>query len=317
MDKLESMRVFVSIVDEGGFIAAGRRLDLTTGSVSRAMEKLEAHLGARLLNRTTRCFALTDVGRQYLECCKQILACVDEAESRARDAQGRPIGRLRVHCLSSFGLHDVVPSILRYRERYPAVEVDLTFGQRVPDMLDEGYDVSLVLAPTLPDSGLVVNRLGSVVSVACASPAYIRKHGTPTSLTDMKRHTCLQLVSPVLPAGRWLLNGPDGPEKYEPETAAFTVNMTEALETAVRMGSGIGILPAARALPGLRDGTLVRVLPQYTHQEMNVFALYASRKYIDAKIRTWMDFLRSDVPATLAADMAALNSCYASESSYA
>jgi DNA-binding transcriptional LysR family regulator len=221
-----------------------------------------------------------------------------------------------VHCLSSFGLHDVVPSILRYRERYPAVEVDLTFGQRVPDMLDEGYDVSLVLAPTLPDSGLIVNRLGSIVSVACASPAYISKHGAPACLTDMQGHTCLQLTSSVLPTGRWLLNGPNGLEKYEPETAVFTVNMTEALETAIRMGSGIGILPAARALPGLRDGTLVRVLPQYTHQEMNVFALYPSRRYIDAKIRTWMDFLRSEVPATLAADMAALSSCYESDTTY-
>jgi DNA-binding transcriptional LysR family regulator len=305
MDTIESMRVFVRVVESGSFVAVARRLDTTTGYVSRTISQLETHLRARLLNRTTRCVALTEVGQRYLDRCEHILSQVDDAEAEARDAQRRPVGRLKVYCLSSFGLHNVVPAVLRYQERYPSVKVDLTFGQRVPDMLAEGFDVSLVLAPRLPDSGLIANRLGSV---ACASPSYISKHGSPENLSDLRKHTCLQLSSPVFPTGRWILNGPNGLEESETGSAVFTVNMTEALETAIRTGSGIGILPAAYALPGLRDGTLVRVLPQYTHQELNLFALHPSRKYVDAKMRTWIDFLEEHVPATLAADTTELSS---------
>ncbi|NTY41497.1 LysR family transcriptional regulator, partial [Burkholderia diffusa] len=137
---------------------------------SRAVQELEAHLGTRLLNRTTRSFTLTDKGECYLQRCQQILACVEEAESEARDAHARPRGRLKVYSMASLGQHYIVPAIARYQARYPEVQVHLTLEQGVPDLIDEGYDVALVAATQLPDSALISQRIGVTFSIACASP---------------------------------------------------------------------------------------------------------------------------------------------------
>lgn len=146
MDTLQNMRVFVRVVEAGSFTAAAQHLNTTTAYASRAVSDLEAHLRTRLLNRTTRRIALTEAGERYLQRCEQILAYVDQAEAEASDAHARPAGRLKVHSMTSFGQHYVVPMISRYQERHPSVQVDLTLAQRMPDLLDEGYDVSLVLA---------------------------------------------------------------------------------------------------------------------------------------------------------------------------
>jgi DNA-binding transcriptional LysR family regulator len=306
MDTLQNMRVFSRVVEAGSFTAAAQHLNTTTAYASRAVSDLEAHLRTRLLNRTTRRIALTEAGERYLQRCEQILAYVDQAEAEASDAHARPAGKLKMHSMTSFGQHYVVPMISRYQKRHPSVQVDLTLAQRVPDLLDEGYDVSVLLASDLPDSGLVSQRLGSVFSIACASPAYIEEHGMPHVLSDLVRHTCLQLMTPVFPPDKWVFDGPNGQETVGLGASTFTVNVAEAMSSAIRANMGIGVLPTSSALPGLRAGTMVRVLPQYTMQELNVYALYPSRQYLDAKIRTWVEFLRDELPATLAADAESL-----------
>ena len=306
MDTLEKMRIFTRVVEAGSFTAAAQQLNESTASTSRAVARLEAHLRARLLNRTTRRVVLTEAGERYLHRCEQILACVDQAEAEAFGAQASPSGKLKLHLMSSFGHNHVVPAIVRYQQRYPAVKIDLTFEQRVPDLLDEGYDVSIILAPKLPDSSLVVHRLGSVTSIVCASPTYISKNGAPRDLSDLRRHTCLHLATPVFPSDKWVFCGPDGLKTVELGSSAFTANTAEALEEAIREGHGVGVLPIPSALPGMRTGTLVRVLPQFTLQEMNLYVLYPSRRFVDAKIRTFIEFLREDMPAALAHDTALL-----------
>lgn len=307
MDTLQNMRVFSRVVEAGSFTAAAQHLNTTTAYASRAVSDLEAHLRTRLLNRTTRRIALTEAGMRYLQRCEQILAYVDQAEAEAGDAHARPSGRLKVHSMTSFGLHYVVPLISRYRQRHPAVQIDLTLSQRIPDLLDEGFDVSLVLSSSdLPDSGLVSQRLGSVFSVACASPAYVEKHGLPQTPQELTKHPCLQLVTPVFPPAEWSFEGPTGQETVSLGPTCFSVNFAEAMAVAIREGMGIGVLPTVSALPYLREGTLVRVLPHYTMQEMNIYALYPSRQYLDAKIRTWVDFLREQLPPTLSADAQSL-----------
>jgi DNA-binding transcriptional LysR family regulator len=307
MDTLQNMKVFVHVVEATGFTAAAQKMNTTTASASRAVSDLEAHLCTRLLNRTTRRIALTEAGQRYLQRCLQILAYVEQAEAEASDAHARPSGRLRVHATSSFGQYYVAPAITRYRERYPSVSIDLTLSQHVPDLLDEGYDVTLQLAATeLPDSGLVSQRLGSSYSVLCASPAYLEKSGTPRTVADLAEHMCLHVVTSIFPRDRWTLEGPDGVETFELPPPQFRVNVADALAVALRDGMGIGALPAPTALPGLRNGTLVRVLPQHKMQMLTIYALYASRQYLDAKIKTWVEFLRESVPQTLAADEVAL-----------
>ncbi|POR46166.1 LysR family transcriptional regulator [Paraburkholderia eburnea] len=306
MDTLQNMRVFVRVVEAGSFTGAAQHLNTTTAYASRAVSDLEAHLRTRLLNRTTRRIALTEAGERYLQRCEQILAYVDQAEAEAGDAHARPSGKLKVHAMTSFGQHYVVPAVGRYQALYPDVHIELTLAQRMPDLLDEGYDVALVLAIDLPDSGFVSQRLTSAFSIACASPAYLERHGVPQTPRDLVNHRCLQLVTPVFPASQWQFTGPSGAENIDLGAATFQVNVAEAMAVGVREGMGVGLLPIYSAISGLRSGELVWILPEYRSQEMTVFAVYPSRQYLDAKIRTWVELLRETLPATLAKDQTEL-----------
>lgn len=306
MDTLHCMRVFAKVVAEGGFAAAARKLNLTTSVTSRAVSALENHLGSRLLYRTTRNIALTEAGERYLHRCRQILANIDEAEAEAGSARQHPTGCLRVHALSSFGHHLVVPAVLRYQEQFTALRVELTLSGAVPDILEDGYDVSIVVAPTLPDSGLISVRLGSIPGIVCASPQYLAKQGEPKKPEDLRDHRCLQLATPVFPFNKWMFDGAEVPFAVDIGVPRYAVNVIEALEPAIRTGLGIGILPAGIALPGLTSRSLVRVLCGYDVQPVVVHALYQSRQFVDAKIRTWISFLREDLTATFEADRQAL-----------
>ncbi|WP_158904201.1 LysR family transcriptional regulator [Burkholderia sp. L27(2015)] len=305
MDTLQNMRVFMRIVEDGSFTAAARHLNATTAYVSRAISDLETHLRTRLLNRTTRRIAMTEAGERYLQRCEQILAYVDEAEAEASDAHARPSGTLRVHAMSSLGQHYVIPAISRYQQVYPEVNVQLTLAPRIPDLFDEGYDVSVVLATDLPDSGLIAQKLGVSYSILCASPDYLERYGTPRTLAELQQHNCLQLVSPVFVPDVWAFQGPGGIENV-PITGSFQVNVAESMLVAVREGMGIGSVPVYSAVEGLKSGEFVRVMPQHGLQHLNVYALYASRQYLDAKIKAWIDVLRQTLPAAMQGDEDAL-----------
>jgi DNA-binding transcriptional LysR family regulator len=307
MDTLQTMRIFSRIAEEGSFTVAAQRLNITTGNASRSVSQLEDHLRARLFNRSTRRVTLTDAGKRYLAHCHQILAYVETAEAEAADTLVKPSGRLRVHATTGFGQCYIAPAIISYQELHSEVSVELTLSQHVPDLIDEGYDVSLQLTSAdLPDSSLVSHRLGEMPSVLCAAPAYLRKHGMPLTVQDLQAHVCLQIVSSAFPRNRWQLDGSRGSETIEFAEAPFRVNVADALGIALRAGAGIGALPMSSALPAFTDGTLMRVLQDYRLQSLHVYALYASRQYLDAKIRTFTNYLRDVVPKALAADEAAL-----------
>ncbi|WP_043204051.1 LysR family transcriptional regulator [Paraburkholderia acidipaludis] len=299
MDTLRNMRIFVRVVESGSFTRAAASEAMTTAQVSRAVTDLEARLRARLLNRTTRRMALTEAGERYLENCKRILADIEQAEAEAAAAQANPSGKLRVYGGTSFGQHYVMPLIARYQQHQPEVAVDLTIAQQMPDIIEEGFDVAVVVAAELEDSALISQHLGSTVAILCASPEYLHARGVPQSLDELEGHTCLHLTDASLPAGQWASVGPHG-------ATPLQVNNPEALALAIREGMGIGPLPVPVALPGLADGSLVRVLPRHWLEGLNIYALYASRRYLDAKIRTFVDFLRERVPRMLAEQEAAL-----------
>ncbi|WP_395061608.1 LysR substrate-binding domain-containing protein [Paraburkholderia silvatlantica] len=307
MDTLQSMRAFVRVVETGSFTAAAQQLETTTAFVSRAVSELETRLRTRLLNRTTRRLALTEAGDRYLVRSRQILDWVDEAEAEAGDAQIRPAGTLRVHSMTSFGQQYLIPLIPRYRDLYPDVAIEMTFAQHIPDLVEDGYDVSIVLARQLPDSEMISHCLGSIFSVACASPAYVEKYGTPETVADLAGHTCLRLVAPGFSADEWVFHGPNGQENYSLNASVFSINVAEAMALAVREGIGVGVLPGVSAVAGLREGWLLRLLPQYKVQEFRVYVRYSSRKFLDAKIRRWVDLLRDVLPRVLATDSSVLS----------
>ncbi|WP_204117406.1 LysR family transcriptional regulator [Paraburkholderia sp. C35] len=307
MDTLNNMRIFARVAEEGSFTGAAQRMNITVPAVSRAVSALEAYLRTRLLNRSTRRVVLTEAGHRYLQRCEQILAFVDQAEAEAADSQVRPTGQLRVHATSTFGQTYVTPAIVRYRRRYPDVSIELTLSQHVPDLIDEGYDVSVQLSvDELPDSSLVAQQLGTVHSVLCAAPSYLREHGVPRDVEELSRHACFQFVSSVYPTDRWLLEGPDGTETVHLHGGGFRINSADGLAVALKEGIGIGAVPMSTAVLALRDGSLTRVLPQYHLQPLTAYALYTSRRYIDAKIKTFIEFLREDIPQMLSASVASL-----------
>ncbi len=295
MDTLQNMRAFVCVAETGSFTAASQQLNTTTAYVSRAVANLETHLRTRLLNRTTRRIALTEAGQRYLLRCEQILAYVEEAEAEASDAHARPAGKLKLHSMTGIGQHYVIRAIAGYRQQYRDVTFDLTMANRVPDLLDEGFDVAIVVASELPDSGFISQRIGETYSILCASPEYLRLNGTPSEPSELASHDCLRLVSPVVPLDRWLFDGPNGQEMVSIGASPFQVNVGDAMTEAIRSGLGIGILPVYSAIEDLGKGTLVRVLPQHRLQQLNVYALYPSRQYLDGYGRRFRSRLQSPV----------------------
>ncbi|WP_223415680.1 MULTISPECIES: LysR family transcriptional regulator [unclassified Pseudomonas] len=302
MDIFQTMRFFVAVAQTGSFTAAAQMLDTTTTNVSKAVTSLEARLQTRLINRTTRRLALTEAGVRYLQRCEKILDEVREADEEAGTAHITPVGRLKIHAMSAIGNHYVIDAIAKYRETHPSVMFDLTLTNRLPDLLEEGYDMSIVLARDLPDSGFVAQRLGITYSILCASPAYLKKRGHPDSPGALGAHDCLRIVNTVMPVENWAFEGPDGVETVNVPVSPFHVNTADAMTVAIKNGMGIGIQPIASAVDGLRAGTLVRVLPDYHFEEFNLFAIYPSRKFVDAKIKTWVEFLKDYIPGLLASD---------------
>lgn len=302
MDIFQTMRFFVAVAQTGSFTAAAQLLDTTTTNVSKAVTSLEARLQTRLINRTTRRLALTEAGIRYLQRCEKILDDMREADEEAGTAHVTPVGRLKIHAMSAIGNHYVIDAIAKYRETQPSVMFDLTLTNRLPDLLEEGYDMSIVLARDLPDSGFVAQRLGITYSILCASPAYLKKRGYPQSPAALVEHDCLRIVNTVMPVENWAFEGPDGVETITIPVSPFHVNTADAMTVAISNAMGIGIQPIASAVAGLKAGTLVRVLPEYQFEEFNVFAIYPSRKFVDAKIRTWVEFLKDYMPKLLASD---------------
>ncbi|MGY2197986.1 LysR family transcriptional regulator [Pseudomonas gingeri] len=300
MDILQYMRTFKCVAETGSFTRAAIRLDTTTTSISRAISHLESHLRARLFNRTTRHTSLTDAGKRYLHRCEEILRSVEEAELEVVDAHTHPTGQLKVHSMTGIGQHYIIDAIARYRKNYPDVSFNLSMTNRIPNLVNEGFDVSIVLAIDLPDSSLISQKLGVTYSIVCASPSYVKTFGAPQKPADLLDHACLRLVSSVIPLEEWAFEGPDGCEEVTVKTSSFVVDSVDAMKAAISNDMGVGILPIHAAIKGLRNGSLVRVMPQYRLEELGLYAIYPSRHYLDAKIRTWIEYLRTSLPEILA-----------------
>lgn len=300
MDRFESMRMFVRVAEAGRFVKAASRVSVSTAVVSRAISELEHRLGARLIHRTTRQISLTEAGKQYLVHCRQILAHVELADAEAAGSSTRPSGTLRVHATPSFGRHCLTPLVVEYMRRFPDVEIQLVLAQRLPDLLEERFDISMVVAHGLKDSSLISQCVGLTAFVLCASPRYLAAHGTPGCMADLLQHRCVQLSTQEGSPIPWIFEGPEGGLFRPPPSGHFMVNVDEVLADVVRTGVGIGRLPASTALRGIQEGTLVEVLPHLPLKPSNVYALYVSRQFVDAKVRTFVEFLRQRAPGRLA-----------------
>lgn len=299
MDKLSNMSVYIKVVEMGSFTAVANHLESTVGNVSRAVSALENMLDTRLIQRSTRRLSITDAGRRFYERCTKILADLEHAEAEASNAALNPRGTLRVHCVPGLARHLVTGAVLEYREEFPEVTVDLMLSQRMPNLLEDQLDVSILIARTLPDSAYVSQKIGISHCVLVASPEYLQRHAAPLTPEDLNDHQCLLLGTVDYVRDEWQLKSKTGDATFTPKGPSFSVNDMDAMAVAVRGGAGIGLLAGFSAIEDLRSGRLVRVLPEFHTYERNVYAVYTSRQFIDAKITRFIDTLKNRVGAQL------------------
>jgi DNA-binding transcriptional LysR family regulator len=293
MDLLRSMRIFERVADAESYTSAARELNMSTGAVSRLIFDLEQHLATRLLHRTTRRIALTPAGKRYLARCHSILETLDEAEAEAKSIHLSPTGCLRVHASQSLAQHYLVPAVRSYRELHPAVQVGLTLSDAPVNLLAGEFDMAVVAIEVLRDSSLIGTRLGSTHSVMCASPRYLATHPMIHKLADLANpnHSLMCLVPTWSDSVELTSHGSTGCESVCIKPA-LCISSQSSLADALELGMGVGLLPIHTAMEAFRKTRLVHVLPACQFERVGIYALFASKLFLDAKVRTWVEHLK-------------------------
>lgn len=296
MQDLNDMLLFAEVVERGGFAAAGRALGLPKSRLSRRVAGLEAQLGVRLLQRTTRKLSLTEVGEAYLRHCQALRESAQAAADTVAQVQTEPRGTLRVACpvtLAQTVLAELMPDFLA---RHPLVRMEMLVSNRVVDLVEEGVDVALRVRTTLEDSGsLVVKRLGDDAPVLVASPALLARQGTPTTLDELSR---LDSMAMSTTDGRASipLTDPDGRQTTLQHTPRYVADDLLTLHVAALAGTGMCWLPSYMCEDDLRQGRLVRLLPDWQTPRGLVHAVFPSRRGLTPAVRCFLDFLGDHVP---------------------
>jgi DNA-binding transcriptional LysR family regulator len=289
MDRFAEMQMFVHVVEAGSISGAAERLKVAKSAVSRRLTELESRLGAQLLHRTTRRLNLTDSGRAFLEQAQRILADLDEAETAVSQAHGALKGRLRVALPLSFGLLHLAPLIEAFMTLHPEVVFDLDFNDRQIDLMQEGFDLAIRIA-NLPDSSFIARRLLPIRHLLCASPAYLAKHGTPTSAQHLQQHVCLAYSNQATP-GLWQYRAPDGINGSVLVPAKLKANNGDFLLQAALAGHGLILHPTFYLRDALASGALVALLTDHAWPELNAYAIYPPTRHLSSRVRALVDFL--------------------------
>ena len=283
------MRVFTQVVDSGSFAKAADRLGLSTSAASRQVADLEAHLDTRLLNRTTRRVSLTESGRAFHARAVQLLADLEEAEREAGRAAVVPSGTIRLTAAVTLGVRHLAPLIAAFIARHPGVSFDVSLSDRIVDLVEEGFDLAIRVGTSGPDT-LVARKLGETRLVACASPGYLATHGTPRVPEDLQAHNCFTYEY-VTPSEHWRFRDPAGRERVVRVRGNLHTNNGELHAEAAAGGVGVAFEPDMIVMPYVRDGRVVELLAQFAPPPLPIYAVYASRKHLSAKVRLFVDFL--------------------------
>jgi DNA-binding transcriptional LysR family regulator len=281
------MTVFAKAVELGSFSAAADAFRMSPQLVGKHVHMLEQHLGVRLLNRTTRRQHLTEIGANYYEKVKVILAEVESAEGLAAESKAKPSGRLRLNAPVSFGIHALMPRLTEYMAAYPEVQVEVSLANRYVDALEEGAD-AVFRVGELSDSSRIARRLAPYRLILCAAPAYLQAHPPIKSPPDLASHECLGFAYTELRT-HWSFNGPDGLVTV-PVSGRLMIDSGEALLMAARAGMGLLLQPVELIAPELAAGRLVRVLPKYHPPDRPLHLLYAPDRQMTPKLRSFIEF---------------------------
>lgn len=291
MDTLEGMRTFSAVVTEGSFSRAAQRLDRSPQLVSKYVAQLEARLGVRLLNRSTRKLSVTEAGQAYFDRCQGIVAEVDDLEDAVGNMAAAVRGLLKISAPMTFGMHHLTPAIAEFQSTHPELRIDLALDDRVVDIVSEGFDLAIRIA-NLEASSLVARRLAPVNLVVCGSSAYFDKRGRPQTPKDLVDHECLGYTYSSN-RDRWRFASDAGEVEDIQVSGRFCANNGDALRTAAIAGHGLVLQPTFIVGDDLRAGRLVRVMTDYTVTPLSVYAVYAHRQFLSNKVRAFVEFLGS------------------------
>lgn len=288
MDKIQAMTTFVAVVEAGSFVKAMDALGISKAAVSRHVAELEQHLETRLLQRTTRRLSLTAEGQRYYERCREVLAAVNEAESEIRSRSGQAYGRLRICVPYSFGIMHLAPLWSSFLDQNPQVQLEVELSDRRVDLVEEGYDMAVRIG-ILSDSALISRKLTSTRIVMVASPTYLARHGRPLTPKDLSQHQAI-LYTHAARGNEWVFDGPHGRESVRVHARLYA-NNGDTCRSAALDHHGIIVQPDFMLYEYLRSGELVEILPEYRMEELNVYAIYPTRKLLPVKVRRMVDYL--------------------------
>ena len=288
MDRFTSMQVYASVVELGSFTAAANVFRMSPGMVTKHINAIEKRLDATLIKRTTRRLQVTEVGKAYYESCKDILKKIEDAEAGTAILSGKPKGLLKVTASLWFGSITLTPIICDYLNQFPDVSVELSLSDRFVDIIDEHFDVAIRIGE-LSDSSLIARKLATVELSICASPAYLKKHGTPTKPEDLKNHECLGFTNWRSQSGWKVVE--KALTNQGVSRSRFDSNNGQALRQAALKGIGIILMPKVLLEKDIQAGQLVEVLKDFTPPSRPVNAVYPKERQTTPKLASFVDYL--------------------------
>ncbi|WP_409522385.1 LysR family transcriptional regulator [Nitrincola sp. MINF-07-Sa-05] len=291
MDLLSAMAIFVRVVDLKSFSLAANELGISSSSVSKQVSQLEKHIGARLLQRTTRRLSVTEAGAAYYEKCISIMAEVKEAENLVSQLQGQPRGILRINCNMTFGQFQLARAIPSFMEKYPEVSFEVTLDDRMPDIVRDGFDLAIrITDPQLPDSSLIAREIATIPMYTCTTPQYIKQHGRPRTPEALREHNCLIFVH-ASNANLWSLR--KGEKKHSIQVSGdLRANNSLVVREAVLAHRGIANLASFVIKPYVMSGEMELLFPDYEPERLSIFAVYPDRKYISPKVSAFIEYFQ-------------------------
>lgn len=289
MDRLDCDRMFIAVMEAGSFTGAAERLGTSSGQASKLVSRLETELGVRLLNRTTRSISPTEAGTAYFERLRLLLDEYDHLDVAVRNVSQTPRGKLRLTAPLSFGAIELVAALNDFAQRYPEIELDVTFSDRVTHLVDEGFDMAIRIGRPA-DSNLVARKLCDVRIVVVAAGAYLERMGEPGAPDDLARHDCI-IDTNFRDPNRWPFRLPNGTAQMVPVSGRIHYSNAEACLRAAEAGLGLACVPSFVAGASIREGRLRRVLPSFETAPYGVHAIYPHSRHLAAKVRVLVDFL--------------------------
>jgi len=289
MNVLLSMTVFRRVAETGSFSTVARETGMSQPTVSKHVAALEEHLGTKLISRSTRQLNLSEAGKQYYEQCTRILDELAEAEAGLRQQHALPKGTLRVNVPVTFGRLEIVPRMWEFLARYPDLNVELIMDDHQIDLVKEGVDMAIRVG-VLADSSLIARKIGNSPRVTVASPDYLATNGEPQTLQDLKQHDCI-VYTLLSTKNTWHFTGPRGKESIRVR-GRFSTNNPDAIREATLAGTGIAVTPTWLIGNCVEQGKLKVLLNDYAPTPFEIHAVYPERRFVPAKVRCFIDYLR-------------------------